>query len=98
MDAKRLPARASLEQYREQAKDLFKAHESPEATHRIKQFHPRLTKLPKSEIAETEFSLADAQWVIAREHAFESWPKFVKHLQELARADSRVSRFELAAD
>lgn len=98
MDAKQLPARPSLEQYRKQAKDLFKARKSAEAIHRFKRFHPRLTKLSEAEIADAKLSLSDAQWVIAREHAFESWPKFVKHIQEVVRRDSPVSRFELAAD
>ena len=98
MDAKQLPARPSLEQYRKQAKDLFKTRKSPEATHRLKRFHPRLKKLTEAEIADAKLSLADAQWVIAREHAFETWRKFVKHIQEVVRRDSPVSRFELAAD
>jgi hypothetical protein len=98
MDAKQLPAHPSLEQYRKQAKELLKTRRSPEATHRLKKFHPRLTKLTEAEIAEAKLSLADAQWVIAREHAFESWPKFVKHIQEYVRTDSPVSRFELAVD
>ncbi len=33
-------------------------------------------------------SLADAQFVIARSHGFESWPKFTKHLQAVMRDDS----------
>jgi ankyrin repeat protein len=37
-------------------------------------------------------TLAAAQFVIARSHGFESWPKFAKHLQASA------SRFEQAAD
>src|SRR5689334_13157259 len=98
MDAKQLPARPSLEQYRKQAKDLFKARKSPEAARRLKRSHPRLTKLTEAQIAETQLSLADAQWVLAREHAFESWPRFVKHIQMLARTDSPVSKFESAAD
>jgi len=98
MDAKQLPARPSLEQFRKQAKELFKARRSPQATRRIKRFHPRFTKLTEAKIAGAKLSLADAQWVIAREHAFESWPKFVKHIQEIVRTDSPVSRFELAAD
>lgn len=98
MDAKQLPARPSLEQYRKQAKDLFKARKSPEAARRFKRSHPRLANLTEAEIVETKLSLADAQWVIAREHAFESWPRFVKHIQMLARTDSPVSRFECAAD
>src|SRR5262245_46964624 len=98
MDAKQLPARPSLEQYRKQAKDLFKARKSPEGARRFKKFHPRLAKLAEAEIADAELSLADAQWVIAREHAFESWPRFVKHIQEVVRANSPVSQFEIAAD
>jgi len=98
MDAKQLPARPSLEQYRKQAKDLFKARKTAESARRFKKWHPRLTKLTEVEITDAELSLADAQWVIAREHAFESWPKFVKHIQEVVRANSPVSKFEMAAD
>lgn len=42
--------------------------------------------------------LAGAQFFIAREHGFTSWPKFARHVQELARANSPVSAFEAAAD
>jgi ankyrin repeat protein len=41
--------------------------------------------------------LSDAQFVIARAHGFESWPKLAKHVEELARAP-QVSNFESAAD
>jgi hypothetical protein len=43
-------------------------------------------------------ALADAQFVIARAHGFESWPKLVKHIDGLGLASSPVSKFELAAD
>jgi ankyrin repeat protein len=43
------------------------------------------------------FSATRAQFVIARAHGFESWPKFAKHLQALARANSPESEFEDAA-
>ena len=43
-------------------------------------------------------ALADAQFVIARSHGFNSWPKFARHLEALARKSSSVSRFEAAAD
>ena len=43
-------------------------------------------------------SLADAQFVIARSHGFESWPKFAHHIEGLARASSPISNFETAAD
>ena len=43
-------------------------------------------------------TLTKAQLVIARSQGFESWPKFSRHLQQLAESRSRVSRFEMAAD
>jgi hypothetical protein len=98
MDAKQIPPQPSLEQYRKQAKDLVKGRPSPEVIRRIKRFHPRLTKLAETEIAEAKLSLADARCVIAREHGFDGWSRFVKHIQDLRRGSSAVTRFELAAD
>lgn len=43
-------------------------------------------------------ALADAQFVVARSHGFESWPRFARHIEGLARATSHVSKFEAAAD
>jgi ankyrin repeat protein len=48
--------------------------------------------------ADRTCALADAQFVIARSHGFESWPKFAKQIEALARKNSSVSRFEAAAD
>jgi ankyrin repeat protein len=42
--------------------------------------------------------LTDAQFFVAREHGFASWPNFVKHLKALAQTDSPVSAFEAAVD
>jgi len=43
-------------------------------------------------------TLAKAQFQIAREHGFASWPKFAKHVEGMARARSPISRFEKAVD
>lgn len=43
-------------------------------------------------------TLSKAQFVIARSQGFESWPKFSKHLQQLAESKSQTSQFEAAAD
>jgi hypothetical protein len=43
-------------------------------------------------------TLASAQFVIARSHGFESWPRFVKHIEALGRKSSSIARFEAAAD
>ena len=42
--------------------------------------------------------LPNAQFVIARSHGFESWPKFSRHLNELSQKRSVVAKFETAAD
>src|SRR6266700_967011 len=55
-------------------------------------------KLLGSEPASRKCALADAQFVIARADGFESWPKFAKHIEGLARKSSPTSRFEAAAD
>lgn len=100
MDAKQLPARPNLEHYRNQAKDLVKRRErnDPAALQRIRQYHPRLSKLSDDEFAHSNFALADAQFVIAREYAFESWPKFAKHIEALTLADSATAKFEAAVE
>ena len=93
MDARELPARPSLEQYRKQAKDLVKTFKSgdPESLERIEKHHPRFRKLSETEIRNAKFALADAQFIVAREHDFESWPQFAKHLEELIRERSVAS-------
>ena len=43
-------------------------------------------------------TLSNAQFVIARTHGFESWPKFARHLEALAQKNSSIAKFEAAAD
>jgi Ankyrin repeats (3 copies) len=92
MDAKSLPPHPNLDQYKKQAKELLKAWRSADAEsqRRLRRFHPR----PQG----AKLALADAQLVIAREHGFESWPKFVHHIEEIVKRHSPVSRFEIAVD
>lgn len=42
--------------------------------------------------------LADAQFFVAREHGFSSWPTFASHIEALKRPESAVSTFEAAVD
>jgi ankyrin repeat protein len=99
MQARELPPHPSLEQYKKQAKDLVKNCKSgdPEAIRRIKQHHPRLDKLSDSEIRDVRIILADVQLVLAREHGFESWSKFVKQIEAMTRKNSVVSSDPVAA-
>ncbi|HEY3939602.1 MAG TPA: ankyrin repeat domain-containing protein [Bryobacteraceae bacterium] len=86
MPDKELPARPNLEQYKNQAKDLVKnrALGDAGALTRIGRHHPRFHNLPKPRMQSAPFTRTDAQLVIAREHGFESWPKFARHIEMLA--------------
>lgn len=103
MDPKPLPARPSLEQYKKQAKELLKAYRAAdvETIRRVKRNHPRFDKLSEPGFDVTKFALADAQLVIAREHGFESWPKFVQRIEvinsEAAAVANPVAAFIEAA-
>ncbi len=83
MSERDLPVRPNLEQYRKQAKDLVRecGRSVPEALARVRRHHPRFHDQPEDAIRGDQISLTDAQLVIAREHGFESWPKFAKHIE-----------------
>lgn len=99
MEAKPLAVRPSLEQYKKQAKDLvkvFRAAQSgksrySEVIRRVRKHHPRFAKLSDGETGSVKFCLADAQFVIAREHGFESWPMFAKQVEAMAQANFAAS-------
>jgi hypothetical protein len=44
------------------------------------------------------FTLARAQFILARIHGFESWTKFARHVQDLSRAHSPDGTFENAVE
>jgi ankyrin repeat protein len=77
MPEKQFPARPNLEQYKKQAKELARAcrDNHADALTRIRTHHPQP---PEGRVA-----LTDAQLVIAREHGFESWPKFAAEVERL---------------
>jgi len=62
------------------------------------QVERRWNKLKQGTAPLAKCTLAGAQFFIAREHGFTSWPKFARHVRELALAQSLVSAFEAAAD
>jgi ankyrin repeat protein len=78
-----LPDRPNLEQYKKQAKELVRdsAAGVPAALMRMQRHHPRLGELAPNQ--PRTIALADAQFVVAREHGYESWPKFAKHVETL---------------
>jgi hypothetical protein len=78
-----LPDHPSIEQYKKQAKELLRDATGgmPTALSRVSRQHPRFRNL--SADASHRIRLADAQFVLAREHGYESWPKFVKYIETL---------------
>ena len=70
-----LPPNPSLEQFEKQAKDLRKGHQSvsTEAAERIKVYLPRLSAASVDEIFQGDFSLQEAQHVIACEYGCKHW-------------------------
>jgi hypothetical protein len=94
MPTKELPAHPNIDQYKKQAKELLNAYTAND---------PTSTERVRAQSSRSRISLADAQFVIAREHGFDSWPKFAKHVEALriARAveslDDPVLSFVYAA-
>ncbi len=85
-----LPARPSLEQLRKQAKDLLRLFASGESA-AAQRFRNVLSKA-------TQASLGDAQFVVAREYGFESWPKLVAHVEAINPSSRAVQFEQLAKD
>jgi len=109
MSTNPLPVRPNLQQYRKQAKDFLKSFKAgdQEALHLVRRYHPRLHGRPdtndrnarsEAEVREAKLTLSDAQFIIARRHQFESWPRFVKQIEALNQDGSTESQFEQAAD
>lgn len=78
--SKSLPSRPSLEQLRNQAKDLRKQFLAGEraAVERVCEIDPAYKKSSAEGIR-----LHDAQRVIAREYGFASWPKLKEHVESI---------------
>jgi hypothetical protein len=94
-DALPLPPRPNLEQYRNLARDLQRAvrGSDPDRFARwaarwprdVERLERRLREFVRSPDRAAAFKLTDAQFFVAREHGFASWPAFVAHLEGLTR-------------
>lgn len=75
-----LPARPNLEHLKKQAKRLLHAWKLNEAgaLHRAERWLTKSAQQPRPA------TLADAQFIIAREHGFASWPKLKIHVQAVS--------------
>jgi ankyrin repeat protein len=97
MVEQQLPARPNLDQYKKQAKEILRdaADQSAGgrearivALSRLKRNHPRFHKLTDAQLESEPCRLSDAQLILAREHGFQSWPKFAHHIEMLTLIDS----------
>ena len=93
MPFKFLPLKPSLEQLKKQAKALLKDFQANNvlAITRFQQFHPQYVNVKDSEI-----SLSDAQWIIAREHGYESCSKIKHHVENLQAVEQEVANLRNA--
>jgi ankyrin repeat protein len=84
---KQLPARASIEQLKKQAKDLLAEARagSAEAEERVKRVLPAFRG-----------NLADAQLVLAREYGFRSWTELRRRVEAIDLADPKTAFTEAA--
>jgi ankyrin repeat protein len=78
-----LPTSPSLQQLKKQAKELLRAYRAndAEALARLRLHKPKISEPSGAHPA----VLADAQFVLAREHGFESWPKLKRHIVLIQR-------------
>jgi hypothetical protein len=86
-----LPPRPSLEQLRKQAKELLRDYRAggDVAAERFNAIIPHLADPTPS----GSVTLADAQFVLAREYGFESWAKLIHHIESINPSD-RLQRYE----
>jgi ATP-dependent Clp protease ATP-binding subunit ClpX len=85
----RLPDFPDLEQERKRAKELLRAVRNGEAAAltRLASHHPRFAGKTVSAHEAATFKLHDAQWVIAREYGFASWPALKRQIETVAPDD-----------
>lgn len=79
-----LPRNPSLEHLKKQARDLQRAHQAgdTEALQLIRDHHPKIDgRPPLPQVADFEFSVQDAQLVLARSYQFKSWPDLVAEIE-----------------
>jgi hypothetical protein len=92
--ASRLPARPSLGQLRKQAKELLRDFRAGDAAAvgRLSAVIPRQADSTQS----GRVTLADVQFVLAREYGFENWSKLANHVESINPSD-RLRQYERLA-
>jgi len=107
--ASRLPYRASLGDYEQQAAQLLEGWNAGEktATRFFWQQHPRFRddavkwlpkQLSEAEIRAAGMDIDDARLAVARWHGFNGWPELSEYVDAVGRDGSAVHRFEAAVE
>jgi ankyrin repeat protein len=90
----------NLEQQRKRAKELVRAHRvgNADAAARIIERLPRALHLTVDQVLAAPFTLSEAQFVIAREAGFASWPLLKRHIESstFTAADREAALVDLA--
>ena len=94
-DAHPLPPRPHLDHYKKRAKALVRNCKADSGA--AVRFQARWRTV-NGRRPHSSLHAGRGAAVIAREHGFESWPKFARHIDGLTRARSTVSRFEAAVE
>src|SRR6266704_327912 len=109
MESTHLPVRSPLEAYQRQAEQLLEAWNAGDRD-AIRMFHEHHTRLlddkipwmPKrmteTEVRSVTLDLTDSQLAIARWYSFADWSALAEYVDAVTRDDSRVYRFESAAE
>ncbi|HTE19995.1 MAG TPA: ankyrin repeat domain-containing protein, partial [Armatimonadota bacterium] len=79
----------SLEQARNQARDLLRAFNAgdADALARVRNHHPRLHDVPHEDLSGHRFTLSDAQLVVAREAGLPSWSRLKRQIERITGPD-----------
>lgn len=81
-----------------QGHDLTQPDRRTEITRERDRIARRWREFVRGEDRRTRCLLADAQFFVAREHGFASWPKFAAHIAALGDHASATATFETAVD
>ncbi len=100
MPTQRLPSSPHLDHLKHQARDLLKAHSAgdPEASQRLREFHPRFGRATDADIRSAKLALSDAQLAIAREYGFPSWARLKARVERPERAGLDLPHHERIED
>ncbi|MDX9979395.1 MAG: hypothetical protein RBU25_05015 [Lentisphaeria bacterium] len=85
----RLPSAASLEQLRNQAKDILRAHrEGDSSCCRVLRHLRQFQEIPEARILATEVGLQQVQFALAMDYGFPTWAALKEHVEAQGKAGS----------